>query len=130
MSVISTCKWRRRAPDCSKPVFARRLMRATFSQDVQLSTDHNEEFRYIKNSPEAFSPVSTSIGIVSFVFGKSLPTYREDDAKPHFAAVHLFVSFGDAIERILFDHRMHTAQQTKFQGVLRIPGCAGIPSSD
>ena len=42
----------------------------------------------------------------------------EDDAKPHLAAVHLFVSLGDFIQRVFLDHWMNAAQRTKFQSVL------------
>ena len=48
-------------------------------------------------------------------------TECEDDAEPHFSAVHLFVTLCHPIERILLDHRMHAAQRTEFQRVLRIP---------
>src|SRR6266571_3786687 len=54
----------------------------------------------------------------------------QDDAEPHSSTVHLFVSLCHSIKRILLDHRMDAAQRTKFQGVLRIPRCARIPTCD
>src|SRR5438067_1504194 len=45
--------------------------------------------------------------------------HGENDAEAHFAAVHLFVGFGHAAERIFLDHRVHASQRTEFQCVLR-----------
>src|SRR6266849_8661631 len=53
----------------------------------------------------------------------------QDDAEPHSSTVHLFVSLCHLIKWILLDHRMYAAQRTKFQGVLRIPRGARIPTS-
>src|SRR5437762_2256627 len=52
--------------------------------------------------------------------------HGEDDAEPHLAAVHLFVGFRHAAERIFLDHRVHAGQRAEFQGVLRVSCCAGI----
>ena len=58
----------------------------------------------------------------------SSPIEGENDAEPHPAAVHMLVGFRHTIERIFFDHRVHTAQCTEGQGVLRIPRGAGVPA--
>ena len=45
-------------------------------------------------------------------------SHREDNAETHFAAVHLFVGFRHAAQRIFLDHRMHAGQRAEFQRVL------------
>ena len=55
------------------------------------------------------------------------PIDGEHDAEPHPAAVHVLIGVRHAMERIGFDHRVHTGQGTEFHGVLRIPRGAGVP---
>jgi hypothetical protein len=55
-------------------------------------------------------------------------SHRQDRTEARFAAVHLFVGFLDAVERIFLNHRVHAAQRAEFQCVLRIPRGPGIPA--
>src|SRR5690349_2614952 len=43
---------------------------------------------------------------------------RQDDAESHLAAMHLLVSLGHPLERVLLDHRVHVGQRAQFKGVL------------
>src|SRR5262249_9486616 len=57
------------------------------------------------------------------------PIEGENDAELHPAAVHLFVGFRHSAQRIFLNHWVHGAQQAECQRILRIPRCAGIPTS-
>ncbi len=55
-------------------------------------------------------------------------SHGQDRTETRFAAVHLFVGFRDAVERIFLNHRVHAAQRAEFQCVLRIRGGEGSAS--
>src|SRR4051794_6337141 len=63
--------------------------------------------------------------LASYFRDNMSPAHGENDAEPHLAAVHLFVGFRHAVERIFLDHRVHSGQRAEFQGVLRISRGAG-----
>ena len=69
-----------------------------------------------------------SFQVESNCFIAASRAHGEDNAEAHLAAVHLFVGFRHAAERIFLDHRVHAGQRTEFQCVLRIFRCAGIPA--
>src|SRR5438552_16656636 len=90
------------------------------------ATRCNGKRRKIATAKLAFP---STAGIISGRWRAST-SKSKNHAKPHLAAVHLFVSLCHLIERILLDHRVDAAQRTKFQGVLRIPRGARIPTSN